>query len=149
MHRCARPFRSVQALAACSLLAAGTVQALELWHYGTLRLSPQRCEAAFMFDAGRDAFREVRVQALAKDRQGQVLARFALAPADMGVERTNRFAQATWVAPQACNPELVVVLKSATAMVNGMATDLLATQQLRLRRYEPFELRLPQSRERP
>lgn len=149
MHRCARPFLAGWALAGCGLLAAGSAQALELWHYGTLRLGPQRCEATFMFDAGRAAFREVRVQALVKDRQGQVLARFALAPADMGVERTNRFASATWTAPQACNPELVVVLKSATAMVDGLATDLLATQQLRLRRYEPLELRLPQARERP
>jgi len=136
-------------LACAGLLSAGHAQALDLWHYGTLHLGPQRCEATFMFDAGRDALREVRVQVVAKDRQGQVLARFALAPADMGVEHTNRFASATWTSTHACNPDLIVVLKSATAMVEGLPTDLLATQQLRLRRYEPWELRLPQARERP
>ena len=102
-----------------------------------------------MFDAGRDAFREVRLQAIAKDRQGQVLARFALAPPDMGVDRNNRFGSAAWVSPHACNPEVVLVFKTATAAVDGLPVDLLATQQLRLRRYEPLELRLPQSRERP
>ena len=129
--------------------ALGNAQALELWHYGTLRLSPQRCEATFMFDAGRTTLREVRVQAIAKDRQGQHLARFALAPEDMGVDGRNRFASATWISPHACNPEVVVLFKTATAQVEGMSTDLIATQQLRLRRFEPLELRLPQSRERP
>lgn len=136
-------------LAGCCLGALAPAQALELWHYGTLRLSPQRCEATFMFDAGRDTFREVKVQAIAKDRQGQVLARFALAPSDMGVEGRNRYASDNWISPHACNAEVVVLFKSATAQVDGMATDLIATQQLRLRRYEPMELRLPQSRERP
>lgn len=129
--------------------ALGPAHALELWHYGTARLSPQRCEATFMFDAGREMFREVRVQAVAKDRQGQPLARFTLAPPDMGVERSNRFGSTAWVSPHACNPDVVVVFKTATAVVDGLSVDLLATQQLRLRRYEPMELRLPQSRERP
>lgn len=144
-------FRSIyRPLLACACLAGmAPAQALELWHYGTLRLSPLRCEATFMFDAGRDAFRDVRVQAIAKDRQGQVLARFALAPDDMGVDGRNRFASANWISPHACNPEVVVLFKTATAQMDGLATDLLATQQLRLRRYEPLELRLPQSRERP
>jgi len=44
---------------------------------------------------------------------------------------------------------VLVLFRTATAQVNGMATDLLVTQQLRLRRHEPLELRLPQSRERP
>ena len=143
---------SPRALALASLAgwgALGNAQALELWHYGTLRLSPQRCEATFMFDAGRTTLREVRVQAIAKDRQGQHLARFALAPEDMGVDGRNRFASATWISPHACNPEVVVLFKTATAQVEGMSTDLIATQQLRLRRFEPLELRLPQSRERP
>ena len=147
-----RPRTSPRALALASLAgwgALGSAQALELWHYGTLRLSPQRCEATFMFDAGRTTLREVRVQAIAKDRQGQHLARFALAPEDMGVDGRNRFAAATWISPHACNPEVVVLFKTATAQVEGMNTDLIATQQLRLRRFEPLELRLPQSRERP
>ena len=147
-----RPHISPRALALASLAgwgALGNAQALELWHYGTLRLSPQRCEATFMFDAGRTTLREVRVQAIAKDRQGQHLARFALAPEDMGVDGRNRFAAATWISPHACNPEVVVLFKTATAQVEGMSTDLIATQQLRLRRFEPLELRLPQSRERP
>lgn len=146
------PRISPRALALASLAgwgALGNAQALELWHYGTLRLSPQRCEATFMFDAGRATLREVRVQAIAKDRQGQHLARFALAPEDMGVDGRNRFASATWISPHACNPEVVVLFKTATAQVEGMSTDLIATQQLRLRRFEPLELRLPQSRERP
>ena len=63
--------------------------------------------------------------------------------------RRNRFAAATWISPHACNPEVVVLFKAATAQVEGMSTDLIATQQLRLRRFEPLELRLPQSRERP
>lgn len=147
-----RPHISPRVLALASLAglgALGNAQALELWHYGTLRLSPQRCEATFMFDAGRTTLREVRVQAIAKDRQGQHLARFALAPEDMGVDGRNRFASATWISPHACNPEVVVLFKTATAQVEGMSTDLIATQQLRLRRFEPLELRLPQSRERP
>ena len=147
-----RPHISPRVLALASLAglgALGNAQALELWHYGTLRLSPQRCEATFMFDAGRTTLREVRVQAIAKDRQGQHLARFALAPEDMGVVGRNRFARATWISPHACNPEVVVLFKTATAQVEGMSTDLIATQQLRLRRFEPLELRLPQSRERP
>ena len=147
-----RPHISPRVLALASLAgwgALGNAQALELWHYGTLRLSPQRCEATFMFDAGRTTLREVRVQAIAKDRQGQLLARFALAPEDMGVDGRNRFASATWISPHACNPEVVVLFKTATAQVEGMSTDLIATQQLRLRRFEPLELRLPQSRERP
>ena len=146
-------FRSVpsiwRGLALAGLCSAGSAQALELWHYGTLRLSPQRCEATFMFDAGRATYRDVRVQAIAKDRQGQHLARFALTPEDMGVDGRNRFAAATWISPHACNPEVVVLFKTATAQVEGMSTDLIATQQLRLRRHEPLELRLPQSRERP
>lgn len=135
-------------LATC-LWHAGAALAIDVWHYGTLPLGPLRCEATFMFDAGRSTFRELRVQALAKDRQGQVQARFTLTPADMGVDRNNRFASATWVASQACDPELVVVFRSAIAVVDGLPVDLLATQQLRVRRFEPIELRLPQSRERP
>ena len=73
--------------------------------------------------------------------QGQHLARFALAPDDMGVDGRNRFAAATWISPHACNPEVVVLFKTATAQVEGMSTDLIATQQLRLRRFEPLELR--------
>ena len=32
-------------LAIAGLCSAGSAQALELWHYGTLRLSPQRHQA--------------------------------------------------------------------------------------------------------
>ncbi|MDR2326897.1 MAG: hypothetical protein LBE51_16060 [Acidovorax sp.] len=135
------------ALACWPVQAAGPV--LDAWHYGTLRLSSQRCEASFIFDAGPHSFRAVRVQAIAKDRQGQVLARFTLEPDDMGVDRNNRFATARWISPHACGPEVVVVFKTASAQIEGMPTDLLAHQQLRLRRYEPMELRLPQTRERP
>lgn len=133
--------------ASLSAQAAGPV--LDAWHYGTLRLSSQRCEANFIFDAGHHSFRAVRVQAIAKDRQGQVLARFTLEPDDMGVEGRNRFATANWISPHACNSEVVVLFKTANAQVEGIPTDLLASQLLRLRRYEPLELRLPQSRERP
>lgn len=149
---------SLRAVLALGLLLAGWSSAapahsspplLALWHYGTLPLGTQRCEASFMFDAGRSTFREVRVQAVAKDRQGQHLARFTLTPDDMGVEGHNRFASASWISPHACDPKVVIAVRRATAQIDGMATDLLATEQLQLRRYEPLELRLPKSRERP
>lgn len=136
-------------LACSASMAESSPQPLHLWHYGTLPVGPQRCEATFMFDAGRATFREVRVQAVAKDRQGQSLVRFTLTPNDMGVDGNNRFASANWVSPHACDPEVVVYLRRASAQVDGMSTDLLATQQLQLRRFERMELRLPQSRERP
>lgn len=142
--------RPTLALTALVCLGAWVpAQALDMWHYGTLPLGPQRCEATFMFDAGRTTLREVRVHAIAKDRQGQHLARFTLTPDDMGVDGRNRFASASWISPLACNPEVVLLLKTATAQVDGLRTDMLTTHQLRLRRFEPLELRLPQSRERP
>lgn len=143
--------RAIVQSGACAVLSvlAWNAYALDIWHYGTLPITHHRCEATFMLDAGRNTFRDVKIRAIAKDKQSQVLDRFELKPEDMGVDGRNRFASATWISPHACEPEVTILLKSATAMVDGLHTDLLATQQLRLQQMEPLAMRLPQSRERP
>lgn len=129
------------ALLTVACCIAMPARAIDFWHSSTVWANHGMCSALFTFDS-MDETKNLQVAVNAVNRSGKVVASGVLEVAEMGQSNANRYQNAFLAGEGVCGDDLTIIVKSATAIVNGKRVDLLRTKALTARDFKPFKIRI-------
>ncbi len=124
--------------------AASTAHGVEFWHSNTVWGGQGMCSATFTFNSGFVEIDDLAIVVALVDGAGNEVVADTLNVAPFGGSGVDRYASASLDGAGLCDDALTVVVKSASANVDGKPTDLIATQALSARVFKPFAIRIPQ-----
>lgn len=134
--------RRVMAMALIGSVTA-PAHAVEFWHSNTVWAGQGVCSATFTFDSGLVGIRNLDVAVALVDGSGKDVVNDTLTVATFGGSGVDRYADAFIEGADVCDDTLSLVVKSASAIVDGKATDLVATRAISARDFKPFRIRVP------
>lgn len=120
----------------------GPAFAVDFWHSSTVWAGQGECSATFVFDSGFKEIENLRVTVTAVDQKGKEVASGVLEVPKFGQSSSDRFADAFLEGEGVCDDNLTIVVKEATAIVDGKRTDLLKSKTLSTRDFKPFKIRI-------
>lgn len=129
-------------LALASQGASAEATALRLWHAGTLFANMGQCAVVLSVDSYAQPIQGLRLQLVALDLAGKVVARGRMSFADFGQSEAQRYADGSWAAEALCDDGLSLRIEQAQAVVDGEKLDLLARQLLNVEDFKPWRIRL-------
>lgn len=141
----------------CFLLAVASImlgfaqpaRALDFWHASTAWAGQGACSATFTFDSGLDEIENLVVKVHLVDRNGNVVLKDSLDIDHFGDSSASRYAETFIESEAVCARDLVVLVDSATAKLNGKPTDLLRSGKIAARDFKPFRIRIERHAPRP
>lgn len=132
-------------LALCAALlgtACGSAQAVEIWHSNTVWANGGICSASFTLDAGMDEMTNLKIQVQALDPKGSAIGDGVLEVDELGTSSATRYGSAFFEDSAACEDNLTIVIKKASAVMNGKTVDLIKTKNISVREFKPFSIRI-------
>ena len=122
----------------CWAVQAG---AIDFWHSSTVWAGQGMCSALFTFDSMDDTT-NLKVGVVAVNKAGKTVASGVLDVPAIGQSNAARYKDAFLEGEGVCADDLTIIVRSATATVNGKRVDLLKTKALTARDFKPFRIRL-------
>lgn len=126
---------------ALALGTAAPAQALEIWHSNTVWAGQGQCSAVFGLDS-MEAIEKLEISITVVDAKGKKVASGTITTEGFGGTSADRYAESFIEGEAFCADNLTLIVKKATANIEGVRTDLLKTQALAVRAFKPFPIRL-------
>lgn len=129
-------------IAAALVILSSRASAVDVWHSNTVWAGMGQCSASFTFDSGFDDITNLNVSLQAVGKDGIVVESGTLTIERFGQSSADRYAVAYLEGENICEPDLAIEVKGATAMIDGIRVDLLKSNRLQVRPFQPFKIRL-------
>ena len=129
-------------LAAALVLISSHASAIDVWHSNTVWAGMGQCSASFTFDSGFDDITDLRISVQAVGKGDEVMESGTLTIERFGQSSADRYAVAYLEGENICEPDLTIKVKGATALIDGIRVDLLKTNKLQVRPFQPFSIKL-------
>jgi hypothetical protein len=117
-------------------------QAVDFCHSSTVWAGMGQCSAKFSIDSGMQEIKNLQITVSAINKAGVKVASGVLEVQQFGQSNADRYASAFLEGEEICADDLVIVVKRATAIVDGKRTDLLKSKSITARDFKPYKIRI-------
>ena len=139
--------KSIKTLLCSSLVAVSMVgfsmsaQAIDFWHSNTVWANQGMCAASFTFDSGMEPVEQLKVSMVALEKgSNKVKGQTVIELEEFGTSGADRYAIGYWESELACDDNLYMVVTEASAYIDDLREDLLATGRLNVREFKPYQI---------